>query len=251
MLFNHSMYLCRISLCLQTLTCQEQVSLASLVLNRHKAQWERGEPVHPCIAMYITFKWENTLPESCFTCFSQSQSTKTDSSASSDGVVMVVPGSCSPEIFPGGCGSAYTGKLEHREGCCSSFPRACAEIPNMVIPKLVKERVLCTPYFQAISEQSLGQLVLTNPPGSSLQAPSHLRVSSNSSMKGQCFTDRLHGVGLSGKIWAEPVFHPCSRRRGGRMEWDAGQISSYQQLLSGLPRGKTAKLLQGESICSW
>lgn len=83
------MYLCHISLCLQTLT--EQVSLASLALHRHKVQRERGEPpVHPGTAMTITFKGENTLPESCSTCFIQS--TKTDSSASGS-VVMVVPGS--------------------------------------------------------------------------------------------------------------------------------------------------------------
>lgn len=94
-LFNHCVYLCHISLCLQTLTCQEQVNFASLVLHRHKAQWDRGEPpAHPGTAMKITsFKWENTLPESCSTCFIQPQSTKTDSSVSPGSVAMVVPGS--------------------------------------------------------------------------------------------------------------------------------------------------------------
>lgn len=54
-LFNHCMYLYHISLCLQTLTRQEQVSLASLVLRRQKAQWEKGEPrVHTGTATDIT-----------------------------------------------------------------------------------------------------------------------------------------------------------------------------------------------------
>lgn len=79
-------------------------------------------------------------------------------------------------------------------------------------------------------------------PGSSLQAPSYLHVSSR--LKGLCITERVSTELASAARLEQSLYFTPAHGQGGRMEWEAGQMSSHQQLLSRPPTWKSSKAAQ-------